>query len=121
MSASSITITVGSETIVMNELVSDNYASEHMARTATGIYRMRIRHSKEKQSASSSQLDRHNAELSFEEFPSVTYPNGRLTQVYVVIRNPIDALAADVDKLADGLSDWVKANNTALVNWISVF
>jgi len=119
MLGNTLTVTVNAVAKVLALINQDGFSGEYFLKEATMDWRAKVRHSKEKNLVSGQVMDRHNVELTQTFYPSVTYPTGYTRQVYVVIRNPTTDDATEVDKLSDGLMDYVKANAPAIVGWNS--
>lgn len=118
MLGDTITITVNAVAKAMKKINQDSYSAEYLLRETTGEYRLKIRHSNEKAQGNKIPMDRHNAEFTYTKFEDGVIPSST-TVVSTTIRNPRNAVAAEVDLLSDGLADFVKENGTLLVGWES--
>lgn len=100
----------------------DNYGSEYYLADSGGLseFRLKIRHSKETVKAGANPVDRHNVELTQYVYPTTAVPNGRIRQIYVVLRvEPGDDLTAAND-LFEALPFWLTdANSIKLLGWES--
>lgn len=119
MLGDTLTFTVNAVAKTVKKINQDSFSSEYLLREATQEFRVKVRHSKEKNLVSGHAMDRHNVEITQTIYPSVTYPTGLVRQAYVVIRNAIEDTATEVDYLSDSLADWVKTNAPLLVGWES--
>lgn len=118
MFGETITITIDGNAKELNRINQDNYSSEYLLRETTGAYGLKVRHSKEAKAVRGEPMDRHNVELSY-TFYGTSPDDGYTVFVSTTIRNPERIAGADVDKISDGLADWVKANAVGLTGWLS--
>jgi hypothetical protein len=119
MLGDTLTITVNAVAKAMRKIKDGDYDAEYLLREATQEFRAKVRHSTEKSLVNGLKVDRHNVEVTQTIFPSVTYPDGYMRQVYTVIRNLQTDSATEVDYLSDAVADWVKTNCPSLVGWES--
>jgi hypothetical protein len=114
-----VTITVNAVDKVLKRINPGiAWTSEFLLRETTGEFRLKIRHSPEGKLLRGEPMHRHNVELSQTVF-GVAPDDGYTVVVSTTIRNPERIAAADVDKLSDGLADFVKANGADLVDWLN--
>lgn len=119
MLGESITITVNSvEKTLYRINGGDAYSGEYFLREATGEFRMKVRHSKEKALIRGEKMDRHNVELSHTTW-GVAPDDGHTTIVSFTLRNPERADAQEVGYLSDAVAAFCMANEDKLIGWQS--
>lgn len=119
MLGDTLTITVNSVAKTLTKINQDSYSSEYLLKEATGEYRLRVRHSKEKAVPGQVQFDRHNVELTRTIYATATV--GQIVrQSYIVIRNPADSAVTDVQYETAALTGFLSATNIGkLYGWES--
>lgn len=105
--------------VTCNKINQDGYTSEYLGKVSGSEYRVRIRHSVVKATATRAAYDRHNVEVV-----QTVYAAGEVPQFdrkfYVVIENlPNDTDVVTVDALADWLIATANSNVTKLLGWQS--
>lgn len=117
MLTSPITVTINGVAHSLSRINQDNFSSSYL-KTATNLeIQMNIRHSREGK-AGPGQMERHNVELIYITYDAVTgVPTTRST--YAVIRHPRGADPAVSGHIAQGLVDFVGANEGPLIAWES--
>lgn len=109
MFGNTLTITVDAGSVVLVRVNQDNYSSEYRKRDSTGEYRIFIRHTTTKATATAPAQDRHNVEFSYTLFATPTTLE-QTRKSYVVIQQD----AGDVeDNLTLALSAWLAASSGA--------
>lgn len=97
----------------------DGYSSEYLVRSSTSEYKISIRHSKRKATATTAAADRHNVEVVQTVFAAGEVPEFT-RKVYVVIeQKPGDLDIKNADALADWLIASAGANLLSLLGWES--
>lgn len=100
MIGNTITINNGAEK-VLTLINQDAYASEYLLKDSASEFRLRIRHSKTKATATRVAMDRHNVELIETVYASGEVPEYE-RKFYMVIENkPDDLEVKNVDAIAD--------------------
>lgn len=122
MLGNTITLTDGAgspTTITVTKINQDQYGGEYLFRSSTSAWRLKVRHSVVKATATRSAYDRHNVEIVQTIFAVGDTPEFQ-RKTYLVMEN----LPADGDLLAPKFlsnfmsgSSW--ANLTSLQNWES--
>lgn len=110
------TITIDGVDHSLSRINQDSFGSVYLKKATNAEYRLVIRHSYEKASATG-QYERHNAELTVTTWDV----DGKQTvvQSYAVIRKlrgTADDTSVDVNA---GLNNWLNTNGTAIVGWES--
>lgn len=121
MIGNTITITVGVSAKVLTLINQDAYASEYMLKDSASEFRLRIRHSKTKATATRVAMDRHNVELIETVYASGDVPEFDRKFYWVIENKPDDLTSsvANVDAMADKAIASSNAFLTQLVNWES--
>lgn len=118
MLGDSIILTVNAIAKTLKKINQDSYSSEYLLKEASGEYRLKVRHSTEKNLVRGETMDRHNVELSRTVYG--TAPDDGYTVIIAsTLRNPQRVEAVEVDQYSDALADFVKANGVLLVGWES--
>jgi hypothetical protein len=103
---STISITVNTVAKVLNRINQDSYGSEYLLRESLQEFRLKIRHSTEKATNGSVQLDRHNIELTQKVFATATAAE-IVRQSYTIIRVPYNDDLTEAGYLVDGFVNYV--------------
>jgi hypothetical protein len=123
MIGDTLTVTLsgsGGTAVVTSKINQDGYGSEYLKKRTNDEIRVRIRHSTERPQSDGRVFERHNFEITQTVYPTEAIPAGRIRQVYAVIRDEKSDTVADVTDLAEALSYWLDASNSAkLVGWES--
>lgn len=121
MIGNTITITVGATPKVLTLINEGGYASEYLLTEALSEFRMRIRHSKTKATASNPSMDRHNVELIETVFAAGEVPEFPRKFYFVIENKPGDGVGviANVDAMADKVIASSNAFLTQVVGWES--
>lgn len=119
MVPTTLTLTIASASKVLNRIQGGaGYSSEYLLKEATGEYRLKIRHSTEKNTIRGEKMDRHNVELSHTVYG--TEPgDGYTVIVSSTIRNPDRITDSSVEDLVKGLNAFVDSEADDIVAWVS--
>lgn len=106
-------------TVTVTKINQDQYASEYLYRSSLSSWRVKVRHTVVKATASRAAYDRHNVEIVQTVFATDTEPEFE-RKTYVVFENlSKDSDVLNVKFLSNFLSGSNWANVTALQNWES--
>lgn len=112
-------LTIGGDTKSLILIDEGNFSSEYLLRESTKEYRMKVRHTKEKSTAGSPGLDRHNIDLTVRTYPTDANPNGSTDNAYAVIRSNPNSSGSDSADLGVALADVITNHASELVAWVS--
>lgn len=119
MIGNTITLTVGAAAKVLTLINQDAYSSEYLLKDSASEFRLRIRHSKTKATATRIAMDRHNVELIETVYAAGEVPEFE-RKFYMVIENkPDDLSVANVDAVADKAIASSNAFLNQLMGWES--
>lgn len=99
------TLTIFGKTLSL--INQDGYASEYFLSEAAEVWRVKIRHSRDKVRAGEQPYDRHAFTLFHEFKPSATYPTGSKTEITFSIRNDPNGVSTTVRDLSQGVVAWM--------------
>lgn len=119
MFPATISLTVGAATKVLNRIQGGaGHSSEYLLKEGTGEYRMKVRHSQEKNTIRGEKMDRHNVELSYTVY-GVEPADGHTIVASTTIRNPEKVTGASVTDLSGALGAFVSSKASDLLGWVS--
>jgi hypothetical protein len=119
MYGDTITVTVNAVAKAMSKINQDSYSSEYFLKESLGEFRLRIRHSKDRVSASSKPRDRHTVTFTETVYATVSAPQFDRQSTITVVGNFDDVAATQAYNVV-GLEAWLnQANAVKLVNWES--
>lgn len=119
MLGDTITVTVNAVAKVLAKINQDAYTSEYLLRETTGKYSLKIRHSKDKPTASGVKYDRHAVDFTYTIFASGSVPEF-YRRCYVTIVNSDADDATLVGHVTTGIEAYLNAANVAkVVGWES--
>jgi hypothetical protein len=112
-------VTINTVAKSLPKINQDNYGSEYLYRDTTSELRLKIRHSKESPKAGSTQVNRHNVELTQTIFATSTSPI-ITRQAYLVIRGEYNDADLSVSYVTQGLVDFLTDATIAdILTWQS--
>ena len=119
MLGDTISVTIGGTARVLSKINQDQYASEYYLKIATGEYRLRIKHSKDRVSNGSTPRDRHVITLSEKVYPTPTSVELNRQSQITIVGAFLDDPGIQADNLVGLEAYLTKANAVKLINWES--
>lgn len=117
MLGDTISLTIAGAAKVLSKINQDQNASEYFLKTATGEYRLRFKHSKDRVSNGAPQRDRHVMTLTETVYPTPTsFGLSRVCQM-TVVGEYLDDAGVQADNMV-GLEGFAtKANLSKVIGW----
>ena len=119
MLGDTITVTVNAVAKILTKINQDGYSAEYLLRESTGKYSLKVRHSKDKATATGVQYDRHAVDFTYTIFASGSVPE-YYRRCYITIVNSSTDDATQVGYIVTGIEAYLNAaNTTKVVGWES--
>lgn len=117
MLGDTISLTIGGSAKVLSKINQDQNSSEYFLKGATGEYRLRVKHSKDRVTSGAPQRDRHVMTLTETVYPTPTsFTLTRVSQ-FSFVGEYLDDAGVQADNLV-GLTAWAnKPNVVKLAGW----
>lgn len=117
MLGDTISLTIGGTARVLSKINQDQNASEYFLKIATGEFRLRFKHSKDRVANGAPQRDRHIMTLTETVYPTPTsFGLSRVSQMSIV-GEYLDDSGLQADNLVGLQGFATKANLTKVINW----
>lgn len=104
---------------VLPKVNQDGYSSEYRKKDFEKTYSLIIRHSTEKNKVGGLSMERHQVLVRTLTTPTEVYPQGILTEAYIIVRAPSSASPESLGDIVSAVASVATANAPAIANWES--